>query len=163
MASNSFPVVVILHEAWHTPTHYGRLIDMLTAQGFPTVCPQLLTSHTEENCTTSFNDDCSMVYQLVFDLASDGHDIFVIAHGYGGFVASECLSELSKQVRNNMDKQGGVTELINLCGLLPEHGQSLKDCYGGQWPDFVKQQVWATLSSNQIISSLLIPCRMTVP
>lgn len=141
MASDSFPVIVILHEAWHTPAHYGRLIDMLTAEGFATVCPQLLTAHTEENCTSSFNDDCSLVYQLVFDLASDGHDIFVLAHGYGSFVASECLAELSKQVRNNLDKQGGVTELISVAGLLPEHGQSLKDCYGGQWPDFVKQQV----------------------
>ncbi|KAE9984868.1 hypothetical protein BLS_000951 [Venturia inaequalis] len=136
MASDSFPVIVILHEAWHTPAHYGRLIDMLTAEGFATVCPQLLTAHTEENCTSSFNDDCSLVYQLVFDLASDGHDIVVLAHGYGSFVASECLAELSKQVRNNLDKQGGVTELISVAGLLPEHGQSLKDCYGGQWPDF---------------------------
>ncbi|QDS77514.1 hypothetical protein FKW77_000622 [Venturia effusa] len=140
MASDALPVVVILHEAWHTPTHYGRLIDLLTAQGFATVCPQLLTAHTEENCTSSFNDDCSMIYQLVFDLASDAHDIIVLAHGYGSFVASECLSELSKQVRNNMGRQGGVTELINLCGFLPEHGQSLQDCYGGTWPDFVKEQ-----------------------
>lgn len=141
MATDAFPVIVIVHEAWHTPTHYGRLIDMLTAEGFATVCPQLLTAHTEENCTSSFNDDCSLIYQLVFDLSSDGHDIVVLAHGYGSFVASECLAELSKQVRNNMDRQGGVTELISVAGFLPEHGQSIKDCYGGEWPDFVKQQV----------------------
>jgi hypothetical protein len=114
---------------------------MLTAQGFPTACPQLLTSHTEQNCTSSFNDDCSMIYQLVFDLASDGHDIIVIAHGYGSFVASECLCELSQQVRANMDKDGGVVELISLAGFLPEHGQTLKDCFGGDWPEFIKEQV----------------------
>jgi hypothetical protein len=141
MTEDALPVVVIIHDAWHTPTHYSQLIDKLCTHGFPTACPQLLTSHTEENCTSSFNDDCSMVYQLIFDLASDGHDIIAFAHGYGSFVSTEVLGQLAKGIRKQAGLSGGVISLVSLSGFLPAHGETLRTQFGGQWPDYLQQQV----------------------
>ena len=135
------PVVVLVHDAWHTPTHYSQLIDELTALGYPIACPQLLTAHHESNCTSSFNDDCSLIYQLVFDLCSDGNDVVVLGHGYGAFIATEAIGELGKQEREKQKRPGGVIGFIALAGLLPNKGQTLKDVFGGEWPEYIRHQV----------------------
>jgi pimeloyl-ACP methyl ester carboxylesterase len=140
-----FPVAVIVHDAWHTPAHYSHLIDSLSALGYPVACPQLLTAHTESNCTASFHDDCSLIYQLAFDLCSDGNDVIIFGHGYGAFIATEALGELDKRERQLQGRAGGVIGLIALAGLLPDKGESLKDVFaghvGGEWPEYIRPQV----------------------
>ena len=143
------PIVILIHDSWHIPTHYSTLIDTLSSLGYAVACPQLLTSHTESNCTSTFNDDCSLIYQLVFDLCSDGNDIVALCHGYGGFIASEALGELSKDERNQAGKIGGVIGMVSLAGMLPEQGQSLKDVYGGEWPECIRQHVSCCQSSSK--------------
>ena len=140
------PVVVLIHDAWHTPRHYSQFIDQLTSLGYPIACPQLLTAHTESNCTANFHDDCSLIYQLVFDLCSDGNDVVVLGHGYGAFIATEAIGELSKQERERQSKPGGVIGFIALAGLLPSKGQTLKDVCGGEWPEYIRHQVQLPLS-----------------
>jgi pimeloyl-ACP methyl ester carboxylesterase len=143
------PVIVLVHDAWHMPTHYSTFIDTLTTLGYAIACPQLLTAHRESNCVSSFNDDCSLIYQLVFDLCSEGNDVVVIGHGYGAFIATEVLGDLSKTEREHLDRTGGVIGLVGLAGLLPNQDETLKDVMtsqnGGEWPEYIRQQVPVSL------------------
>lgn len=150
MANNTLPellpVVVLIPEAWHTPVHYSSFIDAMSSLGYAMACEQLPTGSTETDSSESdnmagFNDDVSMIYQLVFDLVSDGNDIVVIAHGYGGFVASEALTDLGKEERAGAGKSGGVVGLISVAGLLPVQGDTLLAAFGGEWPDYITEKV----------------------
>ena len=135
------PTVVIIHDAWHTPTHYSRFIDTLTSWGFEVACPQLLTCTADANNASSFSEDVSLIYSLCFDLASEGNDIICVVHGYGAFVGSEILTELCKSQREESGQPGGVVSLVWIASFMPETGQSLKDAMGGEWPDYMPEQV----------------------
>ncbi|KAF2395967.1 hypothetical protein EJ06DRAFT_560225 [Trichodelitschia bisporula] len=133
---SSFPTVVIVHDAWLTPEHYATLIDELTSDGFPVACPHLPTGG--ENA--GFNDDCSFIHSLVFDLACEGHPILILAHGYGAFVATEVAHDLSWKNEAKKGQQrlaGGVVGLIFLASFLPSYGHKWVDSFGGEWPDFI--------------------------
>jgi dienelactone hydrolase len=142
--SENTPIVVIVHEAWHSPTHYARLVDLLSAEGFAVACPQLPTSQSGTNYLASFSDDCSVIYQLVFDLVSDGREVLCLAHGYGSFVASEALTGLNKATRSDSSLLGGVIAMVVIAGFLPNEGDSLKKCFGGEWPEYLLQLVSST-------------------
>ena len=151
------PVLVLVHDAWHKPTHYCAFIDHLSALGYPITCPELPTAGSEgtnkdkDNSSTehdaSFHDDVSLIYQLVFDLCSDGNDVMVLAHGYGAFVATEAIGELGKKTRENFSNVGGVVGFVAIAGVLPEQGRNFKDSLSGhlgaEWPPYISQQVWS--------------------
>jgi hypothetical protein len=141
ISSAQSPIIVIIHEAWHTPTHYSRLVDLLTAEGYAVVCPQLPTSQSDNDCKASFSDDCSLIYELVFDIVSDGREVVLFAHGYGSFVATESLAGVSKKTRSDSKLDGGVIGMVIVAGFLPKEGDSLKKCLGGEWPMNLQQQV----------------------
>jgi alpha-beta hydrolase superfamily lysophospholipase len=150
------PVVVLITEAWHTPTHYSTFIDTMSALGYAIACPQLLTASTESDVkanaesdvTSSFHDDCSMIYQLVFDICCEGNDVLVIAHGYGGVIAAEALAELGKEDRAGGGKSGGVIGVIAVAGILPQPGDTLLAAFGGEWPDYIREHVWLFAASS---------------
>jgi pimeloyl-ACP methyl ester carboxylesterase len=138
----TLPTILIIHDAWHTPTHYSRLIDQLHAAGFDVACPQLLTSSAETNNTSTFNDDTTLIYAMAFDLASDGRNILVLAHGYGGFLATEICGELSKKQRVAAGQNGGIVGIVYMAAWLPQQGASFKQTVGrGELPIYMPQNV----------------------
>jgi hypothetical protein len=143
------PIIVMIHEAWHTPTHYSRLVDLLTLEGYVVACPQLPTSQSNNDYKANFSDDCSLIYQLVFDLVSDGREVMLFTHGYGSFVATESCVGLSRSTRSYSELDGGVIGMVVVAGFLPEEGDSFKKCLGGKWPTNLQQQVYSLLYALQ--------------
>jgi dienelactone hydrolase len=138
--TNPLPTIVIIHDAWHTPTHYSKLVDLLTAQGFEVACPQLLTCTTEASNTCSFNDDVNLLYPLVFDLASEGKNIICLMHGYGGYIGTEILGDLSASPRAQQGLAGGIVHMVWISSPLPDTGISMLAAMGGSFPDFMPLQ-----------------------
>jgi len=136
------PTIVIIHDAWHTPTHYSKLIDLLCAEGFEVACPLLPSCSLEVNSTYSFNDDVSLIYQLVFDLVSEGKSVICVMHGYGGYIGTEILGELCSRQRAMTSRSGSVVHLVWISAVMPGKGVSMQMAMGGELPDYTPLQVW---------------------
>lgn len=139
--TQTLPTIVIIHDAWHTPTHYSKMIDLLSAQGFEVACPQLLSCSSEQNNTSSFNDDVNLLYPLIFDIASDGKDIICVLHGYGGYIGTEILGDLTATQRAQNGLPGGVVHIVWISAVMPDTGVSMQMAMGGEFPDYTSLQV----------------------
>jgi len=137
----NLPTIVIIHDAWHTPTHYSKLIDLLCAEGLEVACPSLPSCSSEADSTYSFNDDVSLMYQLVFDLVSEGKSVICVMHGYGGYIGTEILGELCTGQRAKICRPGGVVHMVWISAVMPGKGVSMQMAMGGEFPDYTPLQV----------------------
>jgi hypothetical protein len=59
-------------------------------------------------------------------------DVVVLAHSYGGMVASQAIdSDFGKKVRESHGKSGGVVRIVYMCAFIVLKGESLGSALGG--------------------------------
>ncbi|KAB8360704.1 hypothetical protein FH972_024440 [Carpinus fangiana] len=119
------PTIVLVHGSWHSPTAMAPVANNLKAKGYDSVCPSLPTmgdnqSHDFKDKTCY--DDAQLIRDTVSSLVSDGKEVLVVAHSYGGQVTSEAIrEEMGKSARSKQGRNGGVIGLFYICAfLLPE-------------------------------------------
>ena len=130
---DNLPTILLIHEAWHTPTLYSTLLDRLNTVGFTVACPQLSTCSIDPTNTARFADDVNQIYSIAFDLVGGGHDILVLMHGiYGGILGTEACGTLTKASRAAAGQNGGVVGLVYLAASVPQAGDSWSTIAGAQ-------------------------------
>lgn len=65
----------------------------------------------------------------------------VVAHSYGGVVASSAVEGLSKAARAQAGKPGGVIKVVYLAAFALDKGQSLLGMLGGNYLPWMKVEV----------------------
>ncbi|KAH8891211.1 alpha/beta-hydrolase [Thozetella sp. PMI_491] len=70
-------------------------------------------------------DDANFIHSEVEKLADDGYDILLVAHSYGGVVATESMKGLSREAREKQGKTGGVARLFYTTAVAPKIGGTL--------------------------------------
>ncbi|KAI9710235.1 MAG: hypothetical protein M1820_002728 [Bogoriella megaspora] len=91
------PAIVVVHGAWHTPSHYHSLLFNLNSAGYRHVyCPRLPScslSDAPSNPLPTAGDDAKVVHTVVHQLRTEdaNRHIILILHSYGGVVGSEAL------------------------------------------------------------------------
>ena len=65
----------------------------LSAAGFIPSCPRLPTCGDARPPKATVQDDVTVVRNAAMELLKAGHPIIVLAHSYGGIVASEAICE----------------------------------------------------------------------
>ncbi|KAJ5282005.1 hypothetical protein N7478_007377 [Penicillium angulare] len=86
-------------------------------------------------------DDVASLRDVLVKLADEGRDLVVVAHSYGGVVASCAVDGLSKQAREKDGKSGGVIKVIYLAAFALDKGQSLLGMLGGNFLPWMKIEV----------------------
>ena len=109
---------VIVHGAWTGSWSWVRVIDRLRARGHKVHAPTLSglaeRSHLNQlpiNLSTHIDDIVNEV------LWNDLDDIVLVAHSYGGIVATGAVERLGKKVRS----------IVYLDAFVPEDGQGFTD------------------------------------
>lgn len=125
MATNSKPVIVLVHGAWHVPQHYEDFLSLLEKEGFEVRCPHLPTCDEPTKPTASLYDDARRVRDLVADLINHGREVIMLLHSYGGTVGTEAVTGLSRSERAASGLQGGITHLIYMCAFMLQVGESV--------------------------------------
>lgn len=84
------PTVLIVSGAWHGPPHYQPLADALAADGYPVLCPRNPTNTTALNAQeprpTLASDAEAVRAELRRLIESEGKDVLLAPHSYGGLV-----------------------------------------------------------------------------
>jgi pimeloyl-ACP methyl ester carboxylesterase len=131
MASLKNPTVLLVHGAWHTPKHFERVRVFLETAGYRTSCGELPT--TGQLPPIGLFEDAQSIRDELKRLIEDEHrNVFVVAHSYGGVVATQATdAEFSRAARAAKGLPGGVLRIVYMCAFLPLLGESVASLFGG--------------------------------
>lgn len=122
------PAIVLVHGGFSHPGVYSSFLSALSQAGFIARCPHLPTSFDEHSPKGCLEDDIAAVRKAIIELAQDGHTIIVLAHSWGGFIASEAISpNMYFPAASTSKSEGGIVHLIYLSAWMLEPGTSVMD------------------------------------
>lgn len=130
MASDVKPTVLFVHGNWHSPAHFAPICDLFNKAGYPTSCPRLASCDASPS-VGPYEDAASLLPELVKLVEAQERDVIVVAHSYGGVVATQAITEqFAKNVRGMKGKRGGILRIVYLCALLPVEGETVMSQFG---------------------------------
>ncbi|CAI7625443.1 unnamed protein product [Penicillium glandicola] len=131
------PTFVFSLGAWLTPIVFDALRDRLNTLGYPSKCPAHPSIGAEPPSLT-LEDDVASMRRVLTTLADEGKDIVLVAHSYGGVVASAASEGVVKHVRAEIGKPGGIVKVVYLAAFALDKGQSLLGVLGGDYLPWMK-------------------------
>lgn len=136
----SQPTLVFSLGAWSTPAVFDGVRARLGALGFPSECPTYPSAGAEPPYK-SLEDDVSTLRRVLVAFTDQGKDIIIVAHSYGGVVASSAVEGLAKSTRAERGKQGGVIKVVYVAAFALDKGQSLLGLLGGNYLPWMRVEV----------------------
>lgn len=134
------PTFVFSLGAWNPPAFFDAVRDRLKTLDYPSECPAHPSVGAEPPSLT-LEDDVASLRGLLTALADKGKDIIVVAHSYGGIVASGASEGLLKHVRAESGNPGGIVKIIYLTAFALDKGQSLLGMLEGVYLPWMKVEV----------------------
>jgi pimeloyl-ACP methyl ester carboxylesterase len=132
------PTILFVHGSWHTPKHFQRVRDLFQEHGYTTSCPLLPSAGSLPPVGLMEDAECirSELEQLI---NVESKDVIVIAHSYGGMVASQAIDkDFGKKEREANGRSGGMVRIIYVCAFIVLKGDSLGSALGGGPPPDTK-------------------------
>ncbi|KAF2099550.1 alpha/beta-hydrolase [Rhizodiscina lignyota] len=122
------PTLILIHGAWHTPTCWNKyVVPQLEAQGYKCVAEQILFSNTVEPLP-SIKHAIEQVQGLIEAEVSQGRDVVVINHSFGGSVGQSAVNGYtSKNLSKLKEGWGKVIGICYVCAFMPPAETSLID------------------------------------
>ena len=123
------PTIIIIPGAWHTPTHYNKLITALVAQ-IHNVTAFAISLPSLNSCPPlkSWKEDADAVRAAIIGELDAGRDVIALAHSYGGVVMGEAVKGLGKgnRVEDGLGsrRRSGVVGLVYMCAMALPRGQT---------------------------------------
>ena len=161
------PVIVLLHDMWHTPGVYLPYIWALEQATFRVHCPQLPTCNPSlPPDKRSVSNDLLVLSVLLKSLLAAGKKVIVVMHGYGGIIGSNIPGTLSFDYRAARGEPGGIIHLLYMCAyILPsDHSIANLGLCGNitgthHFPGNPQQDIFAGVSSEEVqrCIRLLVP------
>ncbi|KAJ5768292.1 hypothetical protein N7533_000875 [Penicillium manginii] len=130
------PTFVFSLGAWVVPSVFDATRSHLESLGFSTACPAHPSIGAEPPSMT-LEDDVQSLRGVLTAYVDEGRDVIVVAHSYGGVVASSAVEGLTKTART-ADESSGVTKVIYLAAFALDKGQSLLGILGGNYLPWMK-------------------------
>ncbi|KAJ5100081.1 alpha/beta-hydrolase [Penicillium argentinense] len=130
MSAQKPTAVLIIHGGYFLPAAWNAFSDRLRQAGLVVQCPRLPSCGDERPPTAAIKHDVAAVRKAAQDLITLNHCFLVLAHSYGGMVASEAIRP-DLYASNGK----GVVGLVLLSSWLVQPGDTLMsviDKYGFQ-------------------------------
>jgi alpha-beta hydrolase superfamily lysophospholipase len=133
------PSIVIVPGSFTGPELYTTLGSLLEGQGYEVFVGTLQSaSRTAPEKPATMKEDAAYFRGVAEFLASQGKDVIVLGHSYGGIVATECVKGVTKAEREVQGKTGGVVRVLYLASVLGDIGQGSLEAMGGQLGPFIR-------------------------
>lgn len=139
--------VVLCQGLYHSPAHYGALLEAFKARGIDAYCPHLPTSdmtklnvgdieHPDLDCEPppggypQGDDDARVVVEVLKPLVLAGKSVILMGHSAGGFVATEAaLPELQLKIRTAKGLSGGIIGIFYMGAFVIPVGESVSSFF----------------------------------
>lgn len=129
MATIASPAVLVVHGAYCTPSLLESFLQDVAAAGFVVRCPRLPTCGDVRPPVAGLSEDIRVVQATATELKAAGHPIIVLAHSYGGLVATEAITSELYAAAPRSTRSAGVLRLIYVSAHLALPGMSIRDIY----------------------------------
>jgi alpha-beta hydrolase superfamily lysophospholipase len=159
-ASSGKPTIVIIPGGACPTPFYTDLVSNLTTHGYETHVHNLrsYTRNPEGAVPGSLADDAAYFHDKIEALADAGKDVVVVAHSYGGLVATDAAHGLSKVERAGSGQLGGVVRIVYLsCIVGPVGSTSSETCANLPKFEFMEaadEVCYSSLSPLPVFSTL---------
>ena len=122
------PVIVFVHDMWHTPGVYWSYLTALQQATFRVYCPQLPTCDLSLPLDKrTVTNDLTVLSGLLKSLLVAGKKVILVMHGYGGILGSNIPRTWSFDYRAARGKPGGIFHLLYMCAYILPSGHSIAD------------------------------------
>lgn len=125
------PTLMLVPGAWHTTECWNKVIFLLEAKGYKCV-PVPLPSTNGTN-TITFGDDVHAVQRAIEAETTQGLDVVLVVHSYGGAVGQSAIKGFAKPKTGNSG-DGYVIGLASMASGFGQTGISFIDGLGGKPP-----------------------------
>lgn len=130
-AMSSRPTLIFIPGSWHRPTCYEPIIRLLE----PTLrCVAVSLPSTAYDPEATFKDDLEAAQDAISAETSNGRNVVVIAHSYGGIVGSSAIKGFAKPKDADNSRSGYVIGLILMASGYTLTGLSFMDPFFGRPP-----------------------------
>lgn len=124
------PTVAFVPGAWHDSEGFNDLRAQLQKLDYPTEAVNHPSIGGEDRSKSTV-DDVANVQQLLTKLVTEGKDVVVVCHSYGGVVASNAVEGFGAIERATGGKKGGVISLIYMTAFVLPKNATLLGALGG--------------------------------
>ncbi|KAJ3548703.1 hypothetical protein NM208_g872 [Fusarium decemcellulare] len=132
MAQN--PTLVFVPGAWHTPEYWGKMVTILEAQQYKCVTVALPT--VSSNIETTLPDDVNAVRGAILAETTQGRNVVVVVHSYGGCVGASAMKGLTAKTEGDPENSGRVIGLFMIATGFMVSGVTFLGHSGGKPPPF---------------------------
>lgn len=129
------PTFLFVPGAWHLPPYFDPLISYLSAHGYPSVAVTLPAVNSSP-AVTSLQPDVDAAVAALAETLSEGSDVVVVMHSYGGMVGTDAVGRVVKELsganEGNGKKSGKIQRLVYVTAHVPLEGQTLFQAIEGE-------------------------------
>lgn len=130
------PTLVFVPGAWHNPSAWEKVTSLLEAQEYKCVCVALPTA--TGNPSASFGDDVAAVRNAIVAETTQGRDVVVVQHSYGGQVGNSAIKGLALKKQDEFptapDTSGHVIGIAMMASGFTIAGVTFLAGLGGNPP-----------------------------
>ncbi|OKL59932.1 hypothetical protein UA08_04852 [Talaromyces atroroseus] len=137
----SKPAIVIVPGSFTGPEFYDSLSSILQKEhGFEVIVGALQSaSRSPPEKPATLQEDAAYFRGIVEALSSQGKDIVIVGHSFGGAVATQSVKSVTKPERQAAGADaGGAVRMVYLASVLPDIGQAPLEAMGGQLGQNIK-------------------------
>ncbi|WYZ37031.1 hypothetical protein EsH8_II_000537 [Colletotrichum jinshuiense] len=142
------PSVLIVPGAWQLPSAFQSFTNELAGADFNASVVALPTVGGTTTPLASLSDDVAAVRTELDKLVSDGKEVVIYSHSYGGVVASNAVEGYDVATRSAAGSTGGVVSIVYSSAFMLPKGSSLLDLLGGQ------PLPWMVLEGDRVVGNL---------
>lgn len=135
---SSLPTLVLIHGSWHRPSCYSKITKLLEQHNLKCICVALPS--TQDNPNATFKDDLDAACEAISNEVTQGRDVVVVSHSYGGVVGNSAIKGFARQdeesqlLQSQSPASGHVTGLILIASGFSFTGLSFMDPFLGHPP-----------------------------
>ena len=124
------PIIVCVPGAFHRPSSWNAVAELLRAQGFRVLTPALAVSGSAESSENLVGktavDDVSVIHKELLPLLDEGSEAIIVSHSYGSLPATLAVEEQTHEERKVKGLKGGIISYVSIAGFAyPARGKSI--------------------------------------
>ena len=124
-SSDEKPTIFFIPGAWHRPTCYDLVISPLESLSYPIETVQNPSTSAALPAKGLTEDIENVRAKLEKLIDTEGKDVVVVMHSYGGCVGTASIEALDKKTRQQEGRQGGVIALFFIAAYTIRKGENL--------------------------------------
>lgn len=92
---SDLPTLVLVPGSWHQPVCYDKIVKLLQEQ-HKLRCATVTLPSTLDNPSATFKDDLNAAQKVISNETSQGRNVVVVAHSYGGMVGNSAVKGFTR-------------------------------------------------------------------